>query len=211
MTAPELQVLVVADLARAPHVAAVPGLPELLAEDSVRRVLAGEIYGLEDLALGAPIPAAAPGICASASDSWHITAAHGLARYLASLGWRETRLGHYCAKDGSGDGGHGWGWLQRDNRTPVGAADCARIQAVVPFSPDWWRVSLEVCAPVAIEALHEYPGNVEAAACRYNASRVLVDRGIAEGDPNKYTTKGVSGEHDYGRDVLATVKAWWPE
>lgn len=204
MTAPELQVLVAADLARAPHVAAVPGLPELIAAEAVATAY-GLAGFLEDLAVGPPISAAAPGVCASASDAWYITATHGLARLFAAVGWRESLLGRRgtLSPDGSGDGEHGWGPWQADVRAFPQLVEA--IRAMVPWGPEWWQVSAHGCMPILLGALQEYPGNLEAGVCRYNASRAGVDAGLAAGDPNLHTTG-----KNYGRDVLATVIAWWP-
>lgn len=199
MTPAELQVLVVTDLARAGAVAAIPGLPEQLAAEAVARV--GDV-DLEQLVVG-PVPPQAATV-ASAHEAWDLTTAVSLARLLAAIGWRETRLSwRYLTPEGCGEDGHGWDEWQVDDRSHP--AEVAAIRALVPHSPERRALALRHGCTVLLGALHEYPESLEAGVCRYNASRINVDRGISEGDPNLHTTG-----RDYGRAVLATVERWWP-
>ena len=191
----ELQVLVVADLVKAPHVAHIVGLPELIAESVVDHVL----HDPMDFSLFRQLAPA--GLDALLGECI------GLARFWASIGYQESCFGAELEKDGSGDGEHGWGPWQGDIRTH--AQLVAAIRACVPFSPEWWAVSCHGCLPIALAAAQEYPGNVEACACRYNCRKDLVDAGLTAGDPNVHTTHSPDGR-GYGEMVMGRIQAWWP-
>lgn len=131
---------------------------------------------------------------------------------VVAIGLRETWLGTcvgYLPKgpNGRGDGGHGRGLFQIDDRGPW-------RHLIPPDGPDWTvldqaRAACTVLAGARAE-LADFRGALddrawaEAVACRYNAALENVRAALTSGrDPNGVTTKGSSGERDYGRDVLA--------
>lgn len=131
---------------------------------------------------------------------------------VTAIGLRETWLGTcvgYMPKgpNGRGDGGHGRGLFQIDDRGPW--------KHLIPPDGSDWPVLAQARAACTVLAgarqeLAEFRGALserawdEAVACRYNAALENVRWALRNGrDPNGVTTKGSSGERDYGRDVLA--------
>lgn len=107
---------------------------------------------------------------------------HGLPRCLLyAVGSRETNL-----TDETGDGGHGHGVWQLDNRSHQ--------------IPDPFPVTLqaEIAATMLAGLIHTFGGDLMAAVCAYNAGAGAVAHQLArDHDPNAVTAGG-----DYGRDVL---------
>lgn len=107
---------------------------------------------------------------------------HGLPRgLLYAVGSRETNL-----TDEIGDGGHGHGVFQLDDRSHT--------------IPDPFPVALqaELASTMLAGLIHTFDGNVLAAVCAYNAGAGAVSRQLRRKlDPNAVTANG-----DYGRDVL---------
>lgn len=192
-----LEAIVAADVAITAEVAHHPGLPEWLGTECAARVLADPrsvVLALFGVGLTQDPP----------SDDLLTRAAKWLGRMMAGLGWRESRLGLMLARDGSGDNEHGWGPWQADIRS--WPAEVAAIRALVVGSDKWWVACLQLCAGIYLSAAAEYPGRLEAGACRYNCSHPGVEMGLVAGDPNLHTTG-----HDYGRSVMGWVNARWPE
>jgi hypothetical protein len=113
-------------------------------------------------------------------------------RLLWAVGSRETNLGAVYTEGRTGDGGHGHGVWQLDDRfheIPAGFDRDARAQA-------------EMAAKVLRGFLGEFPGNLMAGVCAYNAGAGGVRDQLRKGrDPNLATTG-----HDYGTDVLARMR-----
>lgn len=107
---------------------------------------------------------------------------HGLpAGLLYAVGSRETNL-----TDELGDGGHGHGVFQLDDRSHK--------------IPDPFPVTLqaEIAATMLAGLIHNFDGNVGAGVCAYNAGAGAVARQLRmHRDPN-----GVTAGGDYGADVL---------
>lgn len=131
---------------------------------------------------------------------------------ITATGLRETWLGTcfgYSPKgpNGRGDGGHGRGLFQIDDRGQY-------AKFIPPGIEDWpvFDQAKTACLVYATsrEELAAHKGVMtttawdEAVACRYNASLDPIVWCIKQGrDPNDVTTKGTSGKHDYGRDVIS--------
>lgn len=121
---------------------------------------------------------------------------------LAAIMDRETNGGDAKGYEprgspaGTGDGGHGRGLMQIDDRAH--AAFC---------SGDLWRRSdfnVLYGAHVLKEALYAFSGRELPALCAYNAGAVRVRRAMGAGrTPDSVTTGG-----DYGTDVLSRRDVW---
>lgn len=124
---------------------------------------------------------------------------------VVAIGLRETWLGTcpgyvpLFSHNGRGDGGHGRGLFQIDDRGPF-------KHLIPPDGEDWPPFVQAQAACVVLAAardeLAEFRGTSVfevAVACRYNAALANVQRAVRIGvDPNLVTTG-----KDYGRDVLA--------
>jgi len=140
---------------------------------------------------------------------------------VVAIGLRETHLGTcwgYSPQgpNGRGDGGHGRGLFQIDDRGPF-------KYLIPPDGADWPVFVQASCACIVLAQarleLAAFRGALaprsweEAVACRYNAKLENVVWSLRAGrDPNLVTTPGplapvdpVTGKRlgDYGRDVLA--------
>jgi hypothetical protein len=125
---------------------------------------------------------------------------------VVAIGLRETWLGTcpgYSPRgpNGRGDGGHGRGLFQIDDRHEFAAL-------IPPDGQDWSVLSQAWCCAHVLararEELSAYARNhlfERAVVCRYNSSGVA--RAMAARlDPDSVTTRGSSGRRDYGSDVL---------
>lgn len=126
---------------------------------------------------------------------------------VVAIGLRETWLGTcvgYAPKgpNGVGDGGHGRGLFQIDDRGPF-------AYLVPPAGADWPAYIQAQCACVVLararEELADFRGALsgwgwdQAVAARYNAALENVRWALRNGlDPDRVTTG-----KDYGRDVLS--------
>ncbi len=129
-------------------------------------------------------------------------------RLLAAVGLRETHLGHapgYAPEgdsEGVGDGGHGHGFFQIDDRGPY-------RHLIRPFP---WPVVAQVIA--ACQVLHDArvelarfkdsPRFEQAVICAYNAGSPRVARLLEQNkNPDLATADGPDEDHqgDYGSDV----------
>jgi hypothetical protein len=129
---------------------------------------------------------------------------------LAALCLRETLAGWaagYKPKgdaNGRGDGGHGRGLFQIDDRGPY--KDLVPAPGV-DWSPFQQAQAACIVLADAREQLAEFralPVFEVATICRYNASLARVVAALRVGvHPDTVTTKGPSGRPDYGSDVLA--------
>jgi hypothetical protein len=128
-------------------------------------------------------------------------------RLLAAVGLRETWLGRapgYAPAgdpDGSGDGGHGRGFWQIDDRGPY--------KGLIHPAP--WPVVAQVIA--ACQVVHDArvelarfksaPQYEQGVLCAYNAGSPAVARRLAAGQDPDLATTGT----DYGSDVLRVYAA----
>lgn len=117
---------------------------------------------------------------------------------------RGSHLGH-------GDGGHGFGLFQMDDRGPYRRLPIECPDASAHLQARWACQVLDD-ARRELRRFHAHPRYLEAALCAYNAGSPRVawqlDRGL---DPNLVTTPGPRApldpatgrrQGDYGRDVL---------
>jgi hypothetical protein len=136
---------------------------------------------------------------------------------VVAIGIRESNLGRSLTppgdRNGTGDGGHGRGLFQIDDRGP--------FKHLIPDpGTDWPAFVQAACActvlATARQELDGFRGALqdrdwdEAVACRYNAALSNIQWALRNGrDPNAVTTG-----RDYGRDVLALrdgLRRFFPE
>lgn len=98
---------------------------------------------------------------------------------LYAVGSRETHLENIV-----GDGGHGHGIWQLDNRSH-------HIPRPFPVARQ-----VQIAGSMLQGLLHMYRQEIKQAAAAYNAGIAKANAGIREGNVDKYTTGG-----DYGSDV----------
>lgn len=121
---------------------------------------------------------------------------------VAAIGLRETWLGRvkdytpYLSPDGTGDGGHGRGYFQIDDRGP--------FKHLIRPAP--WPLDVQAAAACEVLAdarhvLAPFAGSPKfllAVVCAYNVGTIDVVKIMAvDGNPNRDTTGG-----EYGDDVL---------
>ncbi len=126
---------------------------------------------------------------------------------VAAVAFRETWVGRASgylpegSPDGTGDGGHGHGYWQVDDRGAYAYL----------IEPAPWAIARQARAACLVLAdarrdLAEFrkdPLFERAVVCRYNASLAHVrDAMRAHRDPDSVTTAGPSKKPDYGSDVL---------
>lgn len=108
---------------------------------------------------------------------------------LLAVGSRETNLSERYTKGATGDGGHGHGVMQYDDRShkiPAGFDLDARLQ---------FTVAAEMLRSLG----QHFKGNWSAALAAYNAGVGAVQRRLDHGEPVDWATTG----KDYSVDVLA--------
>jgi hypothetical protein len=131
---------------------------------------------------------------------------HEDAALVVAVGIRESGLGRWLTPrgdhNGAGDGGHGRGLFQIDDRGP--------FKHLIPEPGTDWPPFIQAQAACQVLAtarreLAEFKGSLttwawdEACACRYNSALSAVQWALRNGhSPNDVTTG-----KDYGRDVLA--------
>lgn len=136
------------------------------------------------------------------------------AALLCAIALRETWAGWapgYQPKGshlGRGDGGHGWGLFQMDDRGPYAKWPREAPEAS-PYLQARWACQVLADARLELSRYRAHPRYLEAALCAYNAGSTRVARQLERGlDPNAVTSGG-----DYGRDVLrrrTTLRALYP-
>ncbi len=103
---------------------------------------------------------------------------------------------------GRGDGGHGFGPYQIDNRGRYGhlPRECPEATA---FLQTRWVCQVLRDARAELQPYRDHPQFERAVCARYNASFERVRIGLEAGDPDIGTTPSVRhGPGDYGKDVL---------
>ena len=121
---------------------------------------------------------------------------------LCAIALRETWAGWapgYTPRgspNGTGDGGHGRGLFQIDDRGRYGhlARECPDATA---FLQARWACQVLRDARAELQPFRDHPQFERAVCARYNASFERVRIGLEAGDPDIGTTHG-----DYGKDVL---------
>jgi hypothetical protein len=131
---------------------------------------------------------------------------------MAGIGMRESNLGwEWLDKKGRGGDKHGFDEWQVDDRTH--AAEVAEIVALPVLSFARREVALKHGSTIALAAIADFPGNIEAGFCRYNLRKERVQEGIDKfNDPCRFTTPsqsapaGVFVPGDYGRWVVRWIR-----
>src|SRR4051794_10071220 len=117
---------------------------------------------------------------------------HGLPQFLLlAVGSRETNLNVGFTQGKTGDGGHGHGVWQYDDRfhkIPPGFDTDARQQA-------------DIAAGMLAELIKHFGNNLKAAMAAYNAGVGGVEKQLKNGKGPDAATTG----KDYGSDVLARL------
>lgn len=153
-------------------------------------VLAAAPLRLEDFARG--LPSSGRRIAEAILEA---AKAHGLDPWvLAGVIGRESGFGLYLDADGLGDGGHGHGLSQIDDRTWG-----AWLEA-----NDWKdpRTNIMKGAEILAMELQRFGGNLEAALAAYNAGPLRVQQALRAGrHPDTVTTK-----QNYSTDVLRRAR-----
>jgi hypothetical protein len=119
-----------------------------------------------------------------------------LAFDTAAMMWREDNGGDWLDKDGLGDGGHGHGLMQIDDR--YHAAFLAKKNAQGVFL---WKIAYEnikyALESIYLPDLAYFKGDRKLAYAAYNGGRGRVANAVAHGlDPDSVTTG-----KNYGKDV----------
>lgn len=122
---------------------------------------------------------------------------------LCAIALRETWAGWapgYQPKGshlGKGDGGHGWGLFQMDDRGPYAKWPREAPEAS-PYLQARWACMVLTDARRELVRFAHHPRYLEACLCAYNAGSRRVAWALdRDQDPNAVTSGG-----DYGRDVL---------
>jgi hypothetical protein len=119
---------------------------------------------------------------------------HHLPRWLLlAVGSRETNLNAAFTEGKTGDGGHGHGVWQYDDRfheIPAGFDTNPQLQA-------------DIAAKMLAALIAHFPGNMQAAMAAYNAGVGGVERKLRNHQSADDATTG----RDYGSDVLARLEA----
>ncbi len=149
-----------------------------------------------------------PQFCASGAK-------HGLCPYLlAAICWRETRAGMATqlskpGPTGTGDGGHGKGLMQVDDRWHA-----AFVSKVLPDGRMAWQdpaSNIDYGAAVLAECVQAFPGEIGLAVAAYNAGATRVKKAASRANTpsarlaaaDLYTTNNyASGVLSLWRDFL---------